>query len=195
LSWKTNDPASDAVLEAAAVDAVEGRSFRDASDPAYLEGRVSFDTAMLGLGLAAARPAPATLRARVLAGLPADGGRDAVSYPRPGVTLVPSTVSEWKEGPSPGVQFKDIHRDETRRSHSFLLRMEPGSRYPDHSHSFVEEIFVIEGSLSAAGQLLRAGDYCRSEPGTADHDVFSAEGALFLVSLSEKQKRGRDAAV
>jgi hypothetical protein len=195
LNWNTNDPAADAGLEAAAVDAVEGRSLPEASDPAYLEARASFDAVALGLGLAAARPAPAPLRARILADIQGPPRGDAVLHPRPGVTLVPSTVSEWKDGPLPGVHFKDIHRDDARRSHSFLLRLEPGSRYPDHGHSFVEEIFVIEGSLSAAGKLLRAGDYCRSEPGTADHDVFSAEGALFLVSLSERQKRDRDAAV
>jgi anti-sigma factor ChrR (cupin superfamily) len=65
--------------------------------------------------------------------------------------------------------------------------MEPGSQYPDHSHSFVEEIFVLEGSLSVGGQVLRAGDYCRSEPGTADQGLFTTEGVVFLVALSERQ--------
>ena len=195
MIWNTNDPSADAAIEAAAVDAVEGRNRPGATDPIYVEARAAFGAAARGLALAAATPAPAHLRARILANLPPTGNGDSVRHPRPGVLLVPSTVSEWKPGPAPGVSFKEIHRDEKRRTHSFLLRMDPGSRYPDHSHSFVEEIFVLEGSLSAAGQLLRAGDYCRSEPGTADHDVFSAEGTIFLVSLSEQQKPGCDAAV
>jgi anti-sigma factor ChrR (cupin superfamily) len=187
LNWKTNDPATVAAIEAAAVDAIEGRGLSESSDPAYLEARASFDVAVLALGLAVATPAPAHLRDRILASVQASGRVEAVVHPRPGITLVHSAVKEWREGPLPGVSIKRIHKDEKRRSESFLFRMEPGSQYPDHSHSFVEEIFVIEGSFSVAGQMLRAGDYCRSEPGTADHGIFSAEGALFLVSLTELQ--------
>lgn len=195
MNWKATDPATDAAIEPAAVDALEGRSLSGASDPTYLQARASFDAVALRLGLAAATPAPSHLRARILGGLRASGRGEAIVHPRPGVTLVHSTVPEWKDGPFPGVRFKEIHKDEKRRSESFLFRMDPGSRYPDHSHSFVEELFVLEGSLSVAGQLLRAGDYCRSEPGTEDHDIFSSEGALFLVSLSERQKPGDNAAV
>jgi hypothetical protein len=36
------------------------------------------------------------------------------------------------------------------------------------------------------GKLLRAGDYCRSEPGTSDQDIYSAEGALYLAFLTEE---------
>jgi quercetin dioxygenase-like cupin family protein len=187
LNWKTNDPAIDAAIDAAAVDAIEGRGISESSDPAYVEARASFDAAVLGLALSVATPAPPHLRARILASLQAGGSLEAVVHPRPGITLVHSTAKEWREGPLPGISIKRIHKDKERRSESFLLRMEPGSQYPDHSHSFVEEIFVIEGSFSVGDQVLRAGDYCRSEPGTADHAIFSAEGALFLVSLSEQQ--------
>jgi len=187
LNWDPKDASTDALIEAAAVDAVEGRSPSNASDPAYVEARASFDAGVLALAFAAATPAPASLRDRVLAGLPRPGSADAIVYPRPGVTLVHSTVTAWKEGPLPGIHIKKIHRDEKRRTQSFLLRMEPGSQYPDHGHSFIEEIYVIEGSFSVEGQVLRAGDYCRSEPGTADHGIVSSEGALFLVSLSELQ--------
>ena len=138
------------------------------------------------LGLAAVSPAPPGLKARVLAAL--DEPRPSTT-PRPGVTVVRTDVPEWKDCPFPGVQFKEIHRDAGRRSRSILYRMEPGSKFPDHRHSFLEEIFVLEGSALLSGQLLRAGDYCRSEPGTEDYAISSQEGALFVVFLSEEEPR------
>jgi hypothetical protein len=51
---------------------------------------------------------------------------------------------------------------------------------------FLEELFVLEGSAVVNGKLLRAGDYCRSEPGTSDQDIYSAEGAHSLAFLTEE---------
>ena len=94
-------------------------------------------------------------------------------------------AAEWKTA-FPGVHYKDIHRDAARRSRSILFRMDPGSTYPDHAHTFVEELFVLEGSAVVNGKLLRAGDYCRSEPGTSDQDIYSAEGTVYLAFLTEE---------
>ena len=138
------------------------------------------------LGLAAVAPPPESLRGRVLAGLSA---AQISSSPRAGVTVVRTDVSDWKNGPAPGVRFKEIHRDADRRSRSILYRMEPGSKFPDHRHDFLEEILVLEGSAWLSGQLLRAGDYCRSEPGTEDYAISTVEGATFVVFLTEEAAR------
>ena len=50
----------------------------------------------------------------------------------------------------------------------------------------MEELYVLEGSAVVNGKLLRAGDYCRSEPGTSDQDVYSAEGTLYLAFLTDE---------
>ncbi len=69
--------------------------------------------------------------------------------------------------------------------------MEPGAKFPDHRHDFLEEIFVLEGSAWLSGQLLRAGDYCRSEPGTEDYAISTVEGATFVVFLNEEEEAAR----
>jgi quercetin dioxygenase-like cupin family protein len=139
------------------------------------------------IGLAAVKAAPDSLRERVLAAI---GAAPQISTsPRAGVTLVRTEASEWKNGPAPGVRYKEIHRDPQRGARSILYRMEPGSKFPDHRHDFLEEIFVLEGSAWLSGQLLRAGDYCCSNPGTEDYAISTAEGTTFLVFLTEEAAR------
>lgn len=179
-----DDSDKDAVFERAALDALASRGAAAGADPAYRAARAGFDAAAEGLGVSAASPAPAGLRDRVLAAMRALPERAAETL-RPGVLLVRTSSAEWKNA-FPGVQYKDIHRDAGRHSRSILFRMEPGSKYPDHSHTFLEELFVLEGSAVVNGKLLRAGDYCRSEPGTSDQDIFSAEGAVYLAFLTEE---------
>lgn len=140
------------------------------------------------VGLAAAATPPDGLRARVLAVVAAEP--QVSTFPRAGVTLVRTDASDWKNGPAPGVRYKEIHRDAERRSRSILYRMEPGSTFPDHRHDFLEEIFVLQGSAWLSGQLLRAGDYCRSDPGTDDYAISTVEGTTFLVFLTEEAARG-----
>ena len=179
-----DDLEENADLEKAALEALAGRSADPAADPARRAVRAGFDAVAEGLGLSAASPAPAGLRDRVLSAVREMPERPATTL-RPGVLLVRTTAAEWKTA-FPGVHYKDIHRDAARRSRSILFRMEPGSKYPDHSHTFVEELYVLEGSAVVNGKLLRAGDYCRSEPGTSDQDIYSAEGAVYLAFLTEE---------
>jgi len=179
-----DDPENDAILERAALEALAGRTADPGADPALRAARAGFEAVAEGLGVAAASAAPASLRERVLSAVREMPERAATTL-GPGVLLVRTTASEWKSA-FPGVQYKDIHRDAARRSRSILFRMEPGSRYPDHSHTFVEELYVLEGSAVVNGKLLRAGDYCRSEPGTADRDIYSAEGTIYLAFMTDE---------
>jgi quercetin dioxygenase-like cupin family protein len=163
------------------MSAHRGQDDEDLLDPVAFEA----------LGLAAATPAPESLRERVLSAVAAMPER-AASEIRPGVTLVRTSVVDWKVA-FPGVYCKELHRDTARRSRSILFRMEPKSRYPDHLHSFLEELFVLEGSAILTGRLLKAGDYCRSEPGTSDHDISTEEGVVFLAFLTEEADTRRGA--
>ncbi len=179
-----DDSEENLALETAALEALASRSVTPAADPDGHAEQAGFAAVAEGLGLSAASPAPAGLRERVLSAARELPERAATTL-RPGVLLVRTTASEWTNA-FPGVQRKDIHHDAARRSRSTLFRMEPGSKYPDHSHTFLEELFVLEGSAVVNGKLLRAGDYCRSEPGTSDQGIFSAEGAVFLAFLTEE---------
>ena len=179
-----DDSKKNAALEKAALEALTGRSAASGANPASRAVRAGFDAVAEGLGLSAASPAPTGLRDRVLAAVREMPERPATML-RPGVLLVRTPAAEWKTA-FPGVHYKDIHRDAARRSRSILFRMEPGSTFPAHSHTYVEELYVLEGSAVVNGKLLRAGDYCRSEPGTADQDVYSAEGTLYLAFLTDE---------
>ena len=179
-----DDSEKNAALEKAALEALAGRSAIPGTDPAILAVRAGFDAVAEGLGLSAASPAPAGLRDRILSAVREMPERPATTL-RPGVLLVRTTAAEWKTA-FPGVHYKDIHRDAARRSRSILFRMEPGSTFPEHSHTYVEELYVLEGSAVVNGKLLRAGDYCRSDPGTSDKDIYSAEGTVYLAFLTDE---------
>jgi len=51
-----------------------------------------------------------------------------------------------------------------------------------------QEPNVLEGSLTVNGQLLSAGDYCRSEPGTEEADTFSEAGGMAIVISSDRDE-------
>ena len=164
--------------EAAAVAASDGHAVPEGVDPA--EARAFAET-FARIGLEASAAPPDRLRERLLAAIlrpPASGEI------RPGVTLLRSGDTAWRNFPFPGVRYRALRRSASGELRTLLIEMDPGSRFPDHPHDLVEEILVLRGVLETSGVVLRAGDYCRSLPGTADHDVFSTEGALYLVSLT-----------
>lgn len=142
--------------------------------------------ALIGLAAAPVRPS-ARLRDRVMGSLvenEADPGSRS-SGPmevRRGISLVRSGLLPWGEH-SAGVRLKNFWPASNAEGRSFLLELLPGSVFPDHQHDALEEVFVLRGSFSVAGQVLREGDFCRSEAGTEDWDISSEEGALLFVRL------------
>jgi len=107
---------------------------------------------------------------------------------RLGVTGVRTSTASWLPSPIPGIEYKLVARDPERGTHTRLVRFAAGARYPKHRHAGVEEIFLLEGSVQVNGILLRAGDYCRSEPGTEEHGTWSETGGLALIVSSERDE-------
>ena len=107
---------------------------------------------------------------------------------KPGVTGVRTSTEAWIPSPVPGVEYKLIARDAERGVRTQLVRFAPGARYPRHRHAGIEEIFLLEGSVSVNGIVLRAGDYCRSEPGTEEIGTYSETGGLALIVSSERDE-------
>ena len=68
-----------------------------------------------------------------------------------------------------------------------LGKLEPGARYPGHSHLRPEDVFMLSGDLHLGEKVvLRAGDFHHAEAGTA-HDVnWSEEGCVLLAVLSKE---------
>lgn len=148
----------------------------------------------LALSLPPVDPRPA-VRETLLAKARAEAAARTASSPpegffrvKPGVTGVRTSTAAWIASPIPGIEYKLVARDPERGTRTQLVRFAAGARYPRHRHAGTEEIFLLEGTVQVNGVLLRAGDYCRSEPGTEEFGTFSETGGLALIVSSERDE-------
>ena len=182
--------------ELAAVEALEGRPLPDGDelaklDPEWVALRRRFDEAFAAVGLAEATVPPPSLKARVLAGIGSPDSAAGLVLPpggrivAPGIAAVIVEDAPWVASPVPGIEYKLLHRDEERRSTTRLLRFLAGAVYPAHRHGGVEEVFVLAGSVTLNGVLLRPGDYCRADAGTPEPAAFSETGGMAIIVSSD----------
>ena len=68
---------------------------------------------------------------------------------------------------------------------SFVLRFDPGAKYPYHSHPAGEELYVLAGGCLIEGALLEAGDYLYTAPGEK-HSVQTDSGCTLLFQVPEE---------
>ena len=94
----------------------------------------------------------------------------------------------WISVPIPGVKIKRLFLDAARRYSTSLVSLEAGSSYPAHRHNDIEEFYLLEGDLVSEDIQMRAGDYCRSEPGSIHREPKSESGALLLVWASYRDE-------
>lgn len=96
-----------------------------------------------------------------------------------GSLLVDLPSADWTTV-EPGVQMKTIYKDEATGESTLLMKLEPGSRSPIHSHEQLEEILVLEGSFSDQDNTYTAGQYCIRAVG-AEHETYSETGGIVLL--------------
>ena len=82
---------------------------------------------------------------------------------------------------SPGTTLKMLHVDPVTGERTGLMRMEPGSVYPEHDHPVSEECYVLEGVVNVDGQDYRPGDYTIAHAGSRHEIIRSASGSLVLL--------------
>jgi anti-sigma factor ChrR (cupin superfamily) len=82
---------------------------------------------------------------------------------------------------TPGVQLKMLHVDPLTGDRTALMRMAPGSAFPEHDHTESEECFVLEGVVNVDGQDYRPGDYTIAHAGSRHEIIRSASGGLILL--------------
>jgi quercetin dioxygenase-like cupin family protein len=82
---------------------------------------------------------------------------------------------------SPGTTLKMLHVDPVTGERTGLMRMEPGSAYPEHDHPVSEECFVLEGVVNVDGQDYRPGDYTIAHAGSRHEIIRSTSGGLILL--------------
>jgi quercetin dioxygenase-like cupin family protein len=147
----------------------------------------SFSSVASDIGQSVSPQTPrAPLRARVLDRVAADGPTAKRSvFSMEGLLFARAAQLPWEPGRTPAINKKVLFRDSQRGYATWLVHMAPGSTYPAHRHSDVEELYLLEGDLLVSGVLMRAGDYCHAERGSEHRDVSTQDGCVFLALTSE----------
>jgi anti-sigma factor ChrR (cupin superfamily) len=89
----------------------------------------------------------------------------------------------WLPSPELGVERRIFERqgDELAKATS-IVRYQPGSAFPAHTHEFGEEILVLEGVFSDERGDYPAGTYLMNPPGSS-HAPHSKTGCILFVKL------------
>lgn len=91
----------------------------------------------------------------------------------------------WVASPMGGVERVMLDRVGAEKARATsLVRYQPGSSFPEHSHPGGEEILVLSGIFSDEKGDYPAGWYLRNPPGSS-HIPASREGALIFVKLRQ----------
>ncbi|MGL4462358.1 MAG: cupin domain-containing protein [Planctomycetia bacterium] len=144
-----------------------------AGDPAHLRALDGVAPALSALADGMELEPPPS----ILAGL---RQRIAAAAP-PDPVVVRDADADWIASPYPGVSFKFLGLDPTKRRRSRLVRLDAGADLPEHRHRGLEECYVLTGELHTAGVVLRPGDYLRFDAGTLHSVSHAPAGCLLLV--------------
>ncbi|MEL6831016.1 MAG: cupin domain-containing protein [Pseudomonadota bacterium] len=92
---------------------------------------------------------------------------------------------DWVRSPANGVERLMLDRvgDEVARA-TTIVRFQPGSHFPEHSHGGGEEYFVLDGVFSDESGDYPEGTYVRNPIGTK-HAPFTKQGATIFVKLHQ----------
>jgi quercetin dioxygenase-like cupin family protein len=99
-------------------------------------------------------------------------------------TVVRTADGDWRPAKTSGVAIRMLRRDEASGESTFLIRVDPGARFPAHDHPGGEELYVLDGDFEVGSEKLYAGDYLYTPP-NAIHAASSQRGCLVLVMLPQ----------
>ena len=85
-----------------------------------------------------------------------------------------------QEGPlQPDIGWMPLSYNAARNG-CYVMRMEPGAKTIEHTHSGMEDFLVLEGELiDAEGAVLKPGDFVSYQPGTR-HNSWTETGCLLI---------------
>jgi putative transcriptional regulator len=89
----------------------------------------------------------------------------------------------WKELQVRGAWIKLLSLERERGYAVLLGKLEAGVRYPAHTHSGAEEIYVLTGDLHIGDLVLGSGDFHHADAGTTHGVNYSVEGCTLLAVL------------
>lgn len=101
------------------------------------------------------------------------------------VSIFPDHI-EWQKHPVPGVLFKVLSENRKRGYVTMLMKVEPGTVFPEHHHSGEEECYILQGSIILDGKRLSAGVFHHGDEDSEHGTLTSDEGALLLLVVSRE---------
>jgi quercetin dioxygenase-like cupin family protein len=104
----------------------------------------------------------------------------------PFVVPLEAPVGPQWEQVAPGINVQILARNIKNDSVSMLVRLDPRTDYPGHTHAGVEELHLLHGTLKVDDRTLYPGDFIHAEAGTVDHRVWSETGCTCVLMTSTK---------
>jgi quercetin dioxygenase-like cupin family protein len=101
----------------------------------------------------------------------------------PGTTTIRADEGGW-ETLVPGVERKVLWSAGSNGRVTFLIRGQPGARFPAHPHADDEECYVLAGDITFGRLTLHAGDYHLAARGAPHPMATTAGGCLLLVTAA-----------
>jgi len=147
----------------------------------------SFSGVAAAIGESVPATPPKGLRERLLSKVRATPSVPGILLKQSGLLIARSDDFVWQPM-APGIFYKTLFEDTSRKYNTALVRMEAGARYPSHSHAEIEELFMLNGDLHVENIVMRAGDYCRGDSGSMHGETFSDTGCLFLMMASQENR-------
>jgi anti-sigma factor ChrR (cupin superfamily) len=88
---------------------------------------------------------------------------------------------DWQPAQNyPMCTFRKVLRDYEDKK-TILLRLPPGFIMDKHSHTVVEQHYVLEGSYEIEGKIFEQGSYQLIPPGFSHGPFYSKNGAIILI--------------
>ncbi len=104
----------------------------------------------------------------------------------PRSTFVDVLNMPWKPSKFPGVSVKILYQDENGML-TVLSKMEPGSTIPLHTHTEIEQTYILEGSLDDEQGSATAGNFVW-RPGGNTHIAHAPNGCLSISFFTKPNK-------
>ena len=106
----------------------------------------------------------------------------ALPEPLRSIALQKAERQGWRFA-GPGVRTMEIARDGATAAE--LIRLEPGSRVPVHSHEGVEYTLVLTGSFHDGRHEFARGDLCIAGPDVEHTPVASDHGVCIALAVTD----------
>ncbi|MFT5505120.1 MAG: anti-sigma factor ChrR (cupin superfamily) [Gammaproteobacteria bacterium] len=103
--------------------------------------------------------------------------------PASGSMMLNATEIQWQDGGVTGFWVKPLLEDSQKELRTWLMKVEPGAFSESHSHTDIEQIFVIEGSFYDQNATYEPGAFIVRAAG-AEHTAGSQDGCIVLLMYS-----------